>query len=100
VAGHFLSFLTSAFLLSTIRMSRYHVPTALRGIRRFEMPFGHLKSVGCASAPFVCFHRARRRHAERKYDGQFRIGFDALHSLMDPSEVPEESKIGYLSEGK
>lgn len=37
---------------------------------------------------------------ERKYDGQFKIVFDALRALMEPPEVPQKGKIGYLSEGK
>jgi hypothetical protein len=37
---------------------------------------------------------------EGKYDGQFKIVFDALRALMEPPEVPQKGKIGYLSEGK
>jgi len=44
---------------------------------------------------------AKIARLERKYDGQFKIVFDALRALMDPPDPQQQKgKIGYLSERK
>ena len=43
---------------------------------------------------------AKIARLERKYDGQFKIVFDALRALMEPPEAPAKGQIGYLSERK
>jgi hypothetical protein len=33
---------------------------------------------------------------ERKYDGQFKVVFDAIRGLMEPSTAPKKRPIGYI----
>ena len=32
---------------------------------------------------------------ERKYDAQFKVVFDAIRELMEPSEKPKKGRIGF-----
>jgi hypothetical protein len=42
---------------------------------------------------------AKITRLERKYDGQFKIVFDALRALMDPPDPQQQkTRIGFLSE--
>jgi len=44
---------------------------------------------------------AKIARLERKYDGQFKVIFDALRALMAPPDPQQQKgRIGYLSEGK
>jgi hypothetical protein len=35
------------------------------------------------------------RAMEKKYDGQFKIVFDAIRAMMEPEEEPKKSRIGF-----
>jgi hypothetical protein len=37
---------------------------------------------------------------EKKYDGQFRVVFDAIRQLMEPPEETKRSRIGFHRNGK
>ena len=37
---------------------------------------------------------------EKKYDAQFRIVFDALRKLAEPTQAPSARRMGFLAEGK
>lgn len=37
---------------------------------------------------------------ERKYDSQFKVVFDAIRNLMEPTPVPPNRRIGFLYKGK
>jgi len=43
--------------------------------------------------------RRKIEQLEKKYDGQFRIVFEAIRELMTPTErpVPPKKKIGFLA---
>jgi hypothetical protein len=50
-------------------LERFFDSTNQRGIRKFEIPFWHLKK------------------REKKYDGQFKIVFEAIRQLLVPPET-------------
>jgi hypothetical protein len=36
---------------------------------------------------------------EKKYDGQFRVVFDAIRELMTPEPIPPKRQIGFKTDG-
>ncbi len=44
--------------------------------------------------------RRKVQEMERKYDGQFRVVFDALRKLMEPPEEPPRKSIGFDAESE
>ncbi len=39
--------------------------------------------------------RQELEELEKRYDGQFRLVFDALRALMEPESTPEGERIGF-----
>jgi hypothetical protein len=37
---------------------------------------------------------------EKKYDGQFRVVFDAIRKLLTPPPIPPKRRIGFTTEEK
>ncbi len=71
-------------------------PRAIQVNIEIMRAFSHLRHLLASHAELS----AKITRLERKYDGQFKIVFDALRALMNPldSERPKR-KSGYLSEG-
>jgi ORF6N domain len=79
-------------MLSSVLSSRRAIQVNIEIMRAFS----RLRHLLASHAELA----AKIASLERKYDGQFKIVFDALRALMDPPDPQQKGKIGYLSEGK
>ena len=50
-------------------------------------------------ARLQCRPRPKLDALEKKYDGQFRVVFDAIRELMTPEPIPPKRQIGFKTDG-
>ncbi len=80
-------------MLSSVLSSQRAIQVNIEIMRAFS----HLRHLLASHTDLA----AKIARLERKYDGQFKIVFDALRALMNPPEAPQnKDRIGYLSEAK
>ena len=70
-------------------------PTAVRASIQVVRAFVHLREWLAAHKELA----GKLKALETKYDGQFKVVFDAIRQLMSPPDPPKRRPIGFRSEG-
>ena len=95
--GRYSKYLSYAFTEQGVAMlsSVLRSPRAVQVNVEIMRAFVRLRALLATHAALA----RKLKELERKYDGQFRIVFDAIRQLMSPPPEPERKRIGFGATG-